>query len=304
MRMTNELRRPRAGLSPRQVQEARRAHGENRFSEAKRRGFWRRFFANLGDPVIKVLLAALAVNLLLLFRGSDWFETVGIAVSVFLATFISTLSEYGSEAAFSRLCESCGTAYCRVRRGKVTEIPVGEVVVGDVVLLSPGDRIPADGVIFEGKLFLDQSALTGESREAEKYPAAVRGDLSPDSPAGLFAGCTVLAGEGEMEVTRVGDATMLGGISGELQQEGGDSPLKHRLTRLARQISVVGYIAAALCVAAFLFDRLIIDSGFSGAVLLSRLRDLPFLASLLLNALTLGLTVVVMAVPEGNVLLV
>lgn len=299
MRMTNELRRPRAGLSPRQVQEARRAHGENRFSEAKRRGFWRRFFANLGDPVIKVLLAALAVNLLLLFRGSDWFETVGIAVSVFLATFISTLSEYGSEAAFSRLCESCGTAYCRVRRGKVTEIPVGEVVVGDVVLLSPGDRIPADGVIFEGKLFLDQSALTGESREAEKYPAAVRGDLSPDSPAGLFAGCTVLAGEGEMEVTRVGDATMLGGISGELQQEGGDSPLKRRLTRLARQISVVGYIAAALCVAAFLFDRLIIDSGFSGAVLLSRLRDLPFLASLLLNALTLGLTVVVMAVPEG-----
>lgn len=299
MRMTNEVQRRRAGLSPRQVQEARRAHGENRFSEVKRRGFWRRFFSNLGDPVIKVLLAALAVNLLLLFRGRDWFETVGIAVSVFLATFISTLSECGSEAAFNRLCESCGTAYCRVRRGKVTEIPVTEVVVGDVVLLSPGDKIPADGVIFEGRLSVDQSALTGESREAEKAPAAVRGTLSPDSPCGLFAGCTVLSGEGEMEVTRVGDATMLGGISGELQREEADSPLKRRLTRLSRQISVVGYIAAALCVAAFLFDRLVIDSGFSGAVLLSRLRDLPFLASLLLNALTLGLTVVVMAVPEG-----
>lgn len=297
--MTNEIHRRRTGLSPRQVQEARRAHGENRFSEAKRQGFWRHFLANLGDPVIKVLLAALAVNLLLLFRGRDWFETVGIAVSVFLATFISTLSEYGSEAAFSRLCESCGTAFCRVRRGNVTEIPVTEVVVGDVILLSPGEKIPADGVLFEGKLAVDQSALTGESRETEKIPAPVRGALSPDSPAGLFAGCTVLSGEGEMEVTRVGDATMLGGISGELQQATGDSPLKRRLSKLARQISIVGYIAAGLCVAAFLFDRLFIDCGFSGAVLLSRVRDLPFLASLLLNALTLGLTVVVMAVPEG-----
>lgn len=297
--MTNEIHRRRAGLSPRQVQEARRAHGENRFSEAKRQGFWRHFLANLGDPVIKVLLAALAVNLLLLFRGRDWFETVGIAVSVFLATFISTLSEYGSEAAFNRLCESCGTAFCRVRRGNVTEIPVTEVVVGDVILLSPGEKIPADGVLFEGKLAVDQSALTGESREAEKTPVPVRGALSPGSPAGLFAGCTVLSGEGEMEVTRVGDATMLGGISGELQQATGDSPLKRRLSKLARQISIVGYIAAGLCVAAFLFDRLFIDCGFSGAVLLSRVRDFPFLASLLLNALTLGLTVVVMAVPEG-----
>ena len=109
--MTNEIHRRRAGLSPRQVQEARRAHGENRFSEAKRQGFWRHFLANLGDPVIKVLLAALAVNLLLLFRGRDWFETVGIAVSVFLATFISTLSEYGSEAAFSRLCRAAARRF-------------------------------------------------------------------------------------------------------------------------------------------------------------------------------------------------
>lgn len=297
--MTEQVRRARRGLSPKEVELARRTHGENRFSKAKKDGFWRKFLANLGDPVIKVLLTALAINLLLLFRNADWFETAGIAVSVFLATFISTLSEYGSEAAFSRLCESCGAAFCRVRRGSVQEIPVSDIVVGDVVLLSPGDKIPADGVIFEGSLLVDQSALTGESREVEKYPS--RGDVpfTPAAAHGLFAGCTVLSGAGEMEVTRVGDATMLGGISGEVQQDTRDSPLKRRLSKLAHQISLVGYAAAFFCVAAFLFHRLVIDAGFSGAEILSRLRNFPYMASLLLSALTLGLTVVVVAVPEG-----
>ena len=148
--MTQQTSVPRRGLTEKEVDLSRRAHGANVFSAAPRAGFWRRFAANLGDPVIKVLLSALAVNLLLLFRNRDWFETVGIAVSVFLATFISTLSEYGSEAAFARLFEQCGAVFCRVRRGKVSEIPVEEVVVSDVVLLSAGERIPADGLLRTG----------------------------------------------------------------------------------------------------------------------------------------------------------
>ena len=294
-----ESQMPRRGLTEKEVDLSRRAHGANVFSAAPRAGFWRRFAANLGDPVIKVLLSALAVNLLLLFRNRDWFETVGIAVSVFLATFISTLSEYGSEAAFARLFEQCGAVFCRVRRGKVSEIPVEEVVVSDVVLLSAGERIPADGLLRTGSLTVDQSSLTGESREVEKRPAK-RGDpAGPGAPGTLFAGCTVLSGEGEMEVTAVGDATFLGGISGSLQKETRDSPLKRRLAALAKQISRIGYAAAAVCVLSFLFHRLFIDAGFDRAVLLARLSNFPFMASLCLRALTLGLTVVVVAVPEG-----
>lgn len=90
------------GLTAAQVEAARREYGENRLTQRKRRSFLRQFLANLGDPVIRILLCALAVNVLFLFRDADWFETGGIAVSVFLATFISTLSEYGSEAAFAR----------------------------------------------------------------------------------------------------------------------------------------------------------------------------------------------------------
>ena len=297
--MTQQTSVPRRGLTEKEVDLSRRAHGANVFSAAPRAGFWRRFAANLGDPVIKVLLSALAVNLLLLFRNRDWFETVGIAVSVFLATFISTLSEYGSEAAFARLFEQCGAVFCRVRRGKVSEIPVEEVVVSDVVLLSAGERIPADGLLRTGSLTVDQSSLTGESREVEKRPAK-RGDpASPGAPGTLFAGCTVLSGEGEMEVTAVGDATFLGGISGSLQKETRDSPLKRRLAVLARQISRIGYVAAAVCVLSFLFHRLFIDAEFDRALILARLSSFPFMASLCLRALTLGLTVVVVAVPEG-----
>lgn len=91
------------GLSDAQAGASAQAHGYNRLTRQKRKGFWRYFVSNLNDPVIRILLAALALNLLLMFEKSDWVETVGIAVSVLLATVISTVSEVGSEAAFARL---------------------------------------------------------------------------------------------------------------------------------------------------------------------------------------------------------
>ena len=297
--MTTEVKKEARGLTPREVEASRRAHGANVFSKAKKKSFWRVFLSNLGDPVIKVLLVALGMHLLLLFRDADWFETVGIAVSVFLATFISTLSEYGSEAAFARLCDSCGAALCRVRREKLMEIPVGDVVVGDIVLLGAGEKIPADGVLLSGDLSVDQSALTGESREVQKRPHRRGDEMTPDGASAVFSGCTVQAGRGEMRVSAVGDATYLGGISGELQEDTRESPLKLRLSRLAKQISVLGYIAAAVCALAFLFHQLVLDAGFDRLEMLRRVQDLPFLGEILLHALTLALTVVVVAVPEG-----
>ncbi len=298
----------RRGLTPEEVEASRLRHGKNVFTGKGQRGFWRMLFGNFGDPVIKVLLFALGLHLLLLFRNGDWIETVGIAVSVVLATLISTLSEYKSEAAFARLGEQCGGALCRVRRrvegrDTVMELAPEQLVVGDVVLLGAGERVPADGVLCAGALSLDQSALTGESREVEKTPCKHLGGHgerpAPTCGYALFAGCTVLCGEGEMRITAVGDATYLGGISGELQTAGQESPLKRRLAVLARQISRVGYVAAAVCALAFVARRMMPDGGWAWAELTARLRDLPYVAEVLLQALTLGLTVVVVAVPEG-----
>lgn len=281
------------------MRASRAAHGQNVLSRKKKKGFIRQFVGNLGDPIIKVLLCALGIHILLMFRQADWLETVGIAISVFLATLISTLSEYGSEAAFARLSESCGAGDCRVRRdGRVQVIAAGEIVVGDVVLLMAGDMIPADGRLLSGELSVDQSSMTGESKPACKRPGA-NGERTPQSTAFVFGGCTVLKGEGEVLIEAVGDATFLGGISGEVQSEVRDSPLKLRLGKLAGQISKLGYAAAVLVAVVYLINAFVLDAGFDGEIIVHRLHDWQFVLEHLFRALTLGLSVTVMAVPEG-----
>ena len=287
------------GLTAAEVVESRAKYGKNILTERKRIGFWRRFFGNMKDPVIRILLAALAVNLLFTIRGGDWVECVGIAVSVFLATFISTMSESRSENAFARLGEEAGRETVRVRRdGEVTVIPIGDVVVGDAVLLSAGDKAPADGLIVCGTLSLDQAAMTGESREIEKRPSTDE-RLRPDAPSAVLRGCAVMSGEGEMTVRAVGDSTFLGEISREVQEETRDSPLKIRLAKLASQISKLGYVMAILVAVVYLINIIIFDSGFRWEVISLKLTDLSFMVENLLHALTLGLTVIVVAVPEG-----
>ena len=289
----------RLGLTNVQAEASRRAHGSNLLTQKKGKSFLRQFLSNLGDPIIRILLCALAVNLLLVFRTSDWVETAGIAVAVFLATLISTLSEYGSARAFERLSEEAGKTVCRVRRnGGVQALPIGDVVVGDIVLLSSGELIPADGLLFSGEIRTDQSAMTGESREIRKTPSNDH-TRSPSSPSALFRGCTVTSGSGEMQVTAVGDATFLGQISREIQLEQRESPLKLRLSKLARQISVLGYVAAILVALAYLFNCFVLDSGMQRDVILFKLTSVNYLFTHLFHAFTLGLTVVVVAVPEG-----
>lgn len=287
------------GLNDAQVRESRATHGENTLSRRRGKSFWRQFLSNLNDPIIRILICALAVNLILMFRHSDWVETAGIAVAVFLATFISTLSERSSEQAFARLSEQNADAMCRVRRnGTLVQLPMSELVVGDVVLLSAGDLIPADGLLLRGRLMADQSAMTGESREVVKLPSTNSG-MDPSSPSSLFRGCTVTAGGGEFGVTAVGDASFLGEISREVQMEQRDSPLKLRLAKLAKQISLLGYFAAGLVALAYLVHVFFLDSGMNWDLIRMKLTDFEYLFSRLFHAFTLGLTVIVVAVPEG-----
>ncbi|MCQ2354807.1 MAG: cation-transporting P-type ATPase [Clostridia bacterium] len=287
------------GLTPEEVEASRREHGENILPQGKRRSFLGRFFSNLKDPVIRILLCALGVNVAFLFREGDVAQTVGIGLSVFIATLISTLSEHGSEKAFSRLQDRTSRSKCRVRRADgIREIPINEVVAGDIVLLGAGEDVPADGVVISGSVGLDMSAMTGENREIVKSPSNDR-STDPSAPSSALRGSFVTSGQAEMEVTSVGGETFLGGISREVQTETRDSPLKVRLAKLARQISHLGYAAAGAVAAAYLFNVIVLDSGGNGELIMLKLRDVKYLFSCLLNALTLALTVIVVAVPEG-----
>jgi len=291
------------GLDAQQVAAARRQYGENRLSKKKSKGFAARLLANLGDPMIKILLVALGFNLVFLFNASNWFETVGIACAVLAAVTISTFSELGSEAAFSRLAEEAAKMRCRViRRQGLLELPVEKIVVGDLLVLQAGDKVPADGFLLDGSLTVDQSALNGETREAAK--SALRSHLAELSadllhPHQLFNGTMVSAGQGAMRVAAVGDSTFYGRLAGEIQEEKSESPLKARLTLLATTISRFGYLGAALVAYAYLFNTLVIDNGFQLAGIMAALSQQGYLFTKLLHAVTLAVTVIVMAVPEG-----
>ena len=290
----------RMGLSENEANESRRTHGTNRMTPKKKKGFARRFFSNLSDPVIKILLGALLINLLFVFKSSNWAECIGIGVSVLLATLISTFSEHTSENAFARLEAEYSSGKVRViRDGALIEVGIENIVVGDIVSLYAGEQIPADGEIIFGRIYVDQSAMTGESKEVQKSPRGSVEDTTPSSSYFCFRGCTVLVGRASMRVERVGDATFLGGISKEVQGDTIESPLKMRLSRLAKQISIFGYIAAFLVAGAYLFKTFAIDSAFDIEIVKYKITSLPFLFEHLFGALTLGLTVIVVAVPEG-----
>lgn len=297
-----------SGLNSDQVSISRTQYGSNKMTKKRGKSIFQTFLENLGDPVIKVLLFSLVVNIIFTFNNIDWLETGGIAVAVLLATSISTISEYSSKSAFEKLNYSV-ERFCRVKRnGEIINISIDEVVVGDLILISSGEKIWADGVLCSGSISLDQSTLTGESKEIEKSPHQNASTLVskentegllPSSPHSCLRGCLVSSGEGEMIALRVGDNSFLGGIVQELQSEARESPLKIRLSKLAKQISSVGYLAAILISVLSLFSSLIIQSDFCREVIISKLTNTQFLVSELIHSITLGLTVVIMAVPEG-----
>ena len=288
------------GLTDGEVERSRRENGTNALGKRRRRGFVRQFLSAFSDPIIKILCAALAINILFSLRSQGWFETAGIALSIFMASLVSTLSEYGSESAFIRLQEEASRSSARLMRsGRLTECPSDDIVVGDIVLLQAGDRIPADGVLLSGELRVDQSSINGESRECKKLPGGEPLDSGMMGRSSLFRGTVVASGEGTMQVQAVGDSTVFGKLAATLTEIPRESPLKARLGKLAKTLSRIGYAAAALVAAADLFFRLRGVCGGDMSLLLSELRNLPHMTGHLLHALTLAVSIVIMAVPEG-----
>ncbi len=293
------------GLTSSQVADSRINNGDNSLTQRKRKGFLKQYLSSFGDPIIKILLVALALNVIFLFRDANWLETAGIAIAVFLATFVSTLSEYGSESAFIKLMDETQRIQCRVLRdGNTISVPINEIVVGDIVLLQAGEKIPADGIIISGKLKIDQSALNGESKEIEKLPdirSITEQTSSWDlmSSHQLFRGSVVDEGEGVMEVIRVGDFTFYGVLAMEMQEESRESPLKIRLSELAKILSKIGYLAAAVIAFSDLFSSIVLENNMQFSLICSVLSNPYAMTGYILHAITLAIIIVVVAVPEG-----
>ena len=286
------------GLSNSEVVKSREEYGTNALVMVKKDSFFKQLIRSLGDPIIKILLIALGIKTVFLIQDFDWYETVGIVIAIFLASFISTISEYGSEKAFIKLQREAEAIKVKVRRdGKVLLIDINEVVVGDIILLDSGDRIVADGVLIKGEVSVDESSITGESKEVYKKPFI--SGLNPSDNNELLRGSVIYHGVGEMMVTKVGVNTFYGKISLELQEKQPESPLKLRLRDLAKVISIIGYIGAFLVAFSYLFSVLVINNNFDINRIVVTLSDTSLLFAYFLEALTLAVTIIVVSVPEG-----
>ncbi|WP_051011054.1 HAD family hydrolase [Sedimentibacter sp. B4] len=190
------------------------------------------------------------------------------------------------------------------RDGSLTEVPTSEVVKGDFVKLEQGDRIPADGILIDGQVDVDQSSLNGETKEAHKVSAAIvdydkTDDMNFSNPHLVFNSSTVCQGSATMLVTAVGEKTYYGRLAIELQHDKSDSPLKERLKDLAAFISRIGYLGAFLILVSSLFKSIALDNHFNMAEIIMYMSNPYTLAQDVIRALTLAVTIIVVAVPEG-----
>ncbi len=287
------------GLSDEEVRESLELYGDNSLHKEKTKGFFRKLLENLSDPIIKILIIAMTAQIIFSFGNVNYIEVFGILAAILLSTLVSTLSEHKSEQAFAKLeAEALNTDVSVLRNERIVKLKISELVVGDVVYLSVGEKIPADGKIIDGKISVDQSALNGEGVECVKTAGNdARFELSSKSK--VFRGSIITDGNAVMKVERVGEKTYYGMVAKDVQTETRVSPLKLRLEKLAKQISRIGYVVAIIVGITYLFNSLVIDNGFNPSRIMNFVSSFENVFPILLRTLTLMITVVVVAAPEG-----
>ena len=284
------------GLSLNQVEQSRKEHGTNALTQIPPDPLWKKILEGFKDPMIMILLVALVIQVILYFLGqAEWFEPVGILIAIIIANGVASISENKQENKASALKEeeeAKETAKV-IREGKLNEIHVNDVVVGDIIYLQAGDKIPADGVMVSGEIKVDQAALNGETEEAEKIPCAENEEYNIKDLLNkhyAYRGTVVCGGEGYLQVKVVGDKTLFGELALEVQEDTRQTPLQVKLAKLANQISKFGYIGAAAIVAGILIKTFITGEIPTGIYEWIRL---------IMDAVTVAVTVIVCAVPEG-----
>ncbi len=288
------------GLSEAEVIRARAEHGSNAVTNQRIETFWDKLLDNLKDPIIVILIVALAVTVGLMFFGyAEWYEGFGIALAVVIATLVATWSEYSNERSFQRLLEEASLIRVKTfRNGALHEIPINELVVGDLVLLQPGDTIPADGLLIAGHAEVDEAALTGESEPVSKtaLPEGID-EAGASETHRLFRAGLLADGECVMRVTAVGDKTRYGQTMKELlSAEDRLSPLQHKLSVLGGHIATFGYIGAACIFVAFMFNNVFIQAAGLEDYLA---QPAGAIVKDIVTALILAIIIIVVAVPEG-----
>ena len=287
------------GLSDNAVSESRKIYGANVVTTQEAEGFLDKLRTNLKDPIIVILIVALAVTVFLAAMGfAPWYEGLGIAFAVVMATLIATWSEYSNENEFQRLLEEASKVKVKVfRDSTLVEILIDDLVVNDLVLLQPGDTVPADGYLLTGEIELNESALTGESETVKKTGGADEKHSEAEEKYEMSRAALVVDGEAVMKVLEVGDKTKYGVTLKELTSaETRPSPLQEKLATLGRQISRFGYVGALFIAFSFMFNHIFLEGG-GWEIYFS--KPAPEIIYHIVTAIILAIIIIVVAVPEG-----
>ena len=297
------------GLNDQQVRQSREKYGNNVIPDSEPTTFWAEFKETFSDPMIKILLFIAGLMVVMFFLGyAEIYEPIGTVVAVLIVAFVTAKTGVASDTKYRELKNSTKKDVCKVyRNSMVTVIEVDDVVVGDKVLLQSGDKIPADGILVEGDLRVDNSALNGEAEECKKFATDIStemadnitGDTFVDKHS-LFRGAVVFDGTGILDVRKVGLKTMMGKMAEEMQEDEVDSPLKVKLGKLAHQISTFGYIGAFV-IAVFYMAYFVLNAGGIEQYLSIGWAEI---LKNVIDAVSLAIVIIVCAVPEGLPLMI
>lgn len=287
------------GLTAAEAQKRLASVGPNKLDEEEKTPLWKRFFEQMADPMVIMLLVAAAISVITGFiQGEpEWADAAIILSVVILNSVLGVVQEAKSEQALEALQEMSAAQSKVIRDGKMSHMPSSELVPGDVVLLEAGDSVPADCRVLESaSMKIEEAALTGESVPVEKHADAITLAADADDvPLGdrknmCYMGSTVVYGRGRAVVVGTGMNTEMGKIATALTQAKKElTPLQMKLNELS---GILTKLVLAICVIIFAVD------------IVRHFGELGSNPAMMLDTFMVAVSLAVAAIPEGLVAVV
>ena len=284
----HEVASTERGLSAAEAEKRLAKNGKNKLKAAKKDSLIKRFFMQMADPMILILLAAAAISAVTaVYEGEAPTDVFIILFVVIVNAVLGVYQESKAEKAIEALQEMSAATSKVLRGGEVVQIKSEDLVVGDVVLLEAGDAVPADGRLLESaSLKIEEAALTGESVPVNKFIDIIHLRDGAEVPLGdrknmVYMGSTVVYGRGSFVVTATGMDTEMGKIADALANASdGQTPLQLKLTQLSK---VLTWMVLGICAVIFAVQLLRYGRGFDTVM----------------HAFMVAVSLAVAAIPEG-----
>ena len=280
----------RQGLTQAEARSRLEKNGKNKLAQPKKDSLLKRFFMQMVDPMILILLVAAAISgALAVYENESFTDVIIILFVVVVNAILGVYQENKAEKAIEALQEMAAATSKVLRDGQMMTVRSEDLVVGDVVLLEAGDAVPADGRILESaSLKIEEAALTGESVPVNKFIDIIQlREGGKDVPLGdrknmVYMGSTVVYGRGSAVITATGMDTEMGKIAGALAEaQEGQTPLQRKLSQLSK---ILTWLVLGIC--AVIFGVQLLRAG-------------SFTADVVVDSFMVAVSLAVASIPEG-----